>query len=153
MSRTRFFLVPLFGLILIGLLILGGFAIYRIGWSEGYRSGLLTDGGVEGALVPYAPYGSGFLGLLLVIGVIFLLFAVLGKFFRLLAWRTAGGPWMMARRPPGTPGGSKGEAWAKHWHRHGGHGPPWCWDWEESPEENDQEAEPEAGTGDVTAQV
>jgi hypothetical protein len=142
-------------LILIGLLILGGFAIYRIGWSEGYRVGLLTDGGVEGMLVPYAPYGSGFLGLLLVIGVFFLMFAVIGKFFRLLAWRSAGGPWMMAHRPPGTPGGPKGEAWAKHWqrHRHGGHGPAWCWDWEETSEEKDQEAEPEAGTGDLTAQV
>jgi hypothetical protein len=142
MSKTRFFVVPLATLIIIGLLILGGVAVHRIGWSQGYTMGQLAAGGEEGVTVPYVPFGLGYPGgLLLTIGLFFLLLIVIGKFFRFFwAWKMFGGPWMMAEGP-------KGERWARHWHRPP-HPPmpPWCWDWEK-PSEAETEAEPDAEAG------
>ena len=47
MSRARFPFVLLAALIIMGLVIVGGFATYRIGWSEGYRIGQLATGVAE----------------------------------------------------------------------------------------------------------
>ena len=79
MYRTRFLVIPLVLLIFICLLFAGGLAIHRIGWSEGYRVGLLASDGVPAAAVPSASYGTGFFGLLLVVGIFFLLLAVIMK--------------------------------------------------------------------------
>ena len=146
MSRTRFLVVPLVGLIIVGLLILGGFAIHRIGWAEGYRMGQLAPGADGGVVPPYAGYGFGFPGFLLTLAVIFLLILVIGRVFRFMMWGLPWGPRMMhALGPEGRrwkmPGRSKGEFRAKHWHRHHGHMPPWCWDWEEGSEEAEPDAE------------
>ena len=151
MSKTRFLVGPLVALIFIGLLIVGGFAVHRLGWSDGYRMGQLAAGGEGGAVTPYAPYGFGASGLLLSIGVIFLLLIVIGKFFRFWAWKMAGGAWM-------APSGPKGKYWAKHWHRahrRAAHGPvpPWCWEWEEPSEEEAAKAEPDAEAGDAEEKI
>ena len=151
MSKTRFLVVPLAALIIIGLLIVGGFAIHRIGWSEGYRMGQLAAGGEGGATVPYGPYGFGYPGLFLTVGLLLLLLVVIGKFFRFWAWKMVAGPWMMAGGPWKVAGGPKGEHWTRHWHRPHGPMPPWCWGWEEPSEKRAEKAEPDAETGAAEA--
>jgi hypothetical protein len=146
MSRARFPLVLLAALIIMGLVILGGFAIYRIGWSEGYRMGQLATGAGEGIVVAYAPYGPGLGGVLLTVGVVFLLLLVIGRFFRFLAWRAMWQRWKVT-------GGPKSEYWTKHWHRRHGPEPPWCWDWEEPAEEKAEKPEPDADTGNAVAHI
>ena len=135
MLKKRFWVVPLAALIIVGLLILGGFAIQRISWSQGYRMGQLAAGGEGVAVVPHAPYGLGYHpGLFFTVGLLFLLLIVMGKFFRFWAWKTAGGPWMMSG------------AMARHWHRPRGPMPPWCWGWERPSEEKAEQAGPGAGS-------
>ena len=149
MSQTRFPFAPLAILIIIGLLMLGGFAIYRISWLEGYKTGQLVTAGIAGGTVmPYAPYRPGCGGVLLTLGVAFLLILVAGKFFRFWAWKSAWGPGMKS-------GGPESERWVRRWHRHGPHGPmpPWCWDWEEPSEEKTEEPQPDADAGDPGAKA
>jgi len=146
MSQTRFPLFPLAILIIIGLLIMGGFSIHRISWMDGYKTGQLVARGADGAVMPYPPYQSGCGGPLLTLGVIFLLFLVVGKFFRFWAWKMARGPWMMAH-------GLKGERWARHWHRPHGPMPPWCWGWEEPSKEETEEAQAEPDVETDAAEV
>jgi len=148
MSKTRFLVVSLAALIIIGLLILGGLAIHRIGWSQGYKVGQLAAGVEEGATVPYGAYGFRYSGLFLTVGLVLLLLIVVGRFFRFWAWKMAWGPWMMA-------GGPRGERWARpharHWHRPHGPMPPWYWGWEEPSEEKAERAEPDIETGTAEA--
>ena len=144
MLKKRFWVVPLTALIVVGLLILSGFAIHRIGWLQGYRIGQSAIGGEGGAVVPYAPYGFGRPGLLFTIGVLFLLLIVVGKFFRFWAWKMAGSPWTMASGPKRAP-------WTWHWHHPHAPMPPWCWGWEKPPEEKAEQAEPGAETGAAEA--
>ena len=148
MSKAKFLVVSLAALIIIGLVILGGLAIHRTGWSQGYEVGQLAAGSEEGAAVPYGPYGFRYSGLFLTIGLLLLLLIVVGKFFRFWAWKMAWGPSRMAWGPWMMAHGPKGERWARHWHRPHRPMPPWCWDWEEPSEEK---AEPDAGTGTAEA--
>jgi len=138
MSHKRFLPVALTALIVIGLLIMGGSAIYRNGWSQGYMTGRLAAGGDDGAALPYAPYGlpgryHGFspflccLGPVFTVGLLFLLLIAVGKFFRFWAWKKADGP----------EGRNWAKHWSEHWHRHHGPMPPWCWE-KPSPEEADE---------------
>jgi hypothetical protein len=144
MSKARFLVIPLTALIIIGLLIAGGLAIHRIGWAEGYRVGQLAADVGDGGVTPYALYGFGspFITILLVL----LFVIVIGKFFRLLAWRMVWGPHMMPVGPWKMGGGPRGAHWARHWHAHHGRMPSWCRDWEESSEEKTEKAEPDTGT-------
>ena len=149
MSQTRFPFALLAILIIIGLLMLGGFAIYRISWLEGYKTGQLVAAGIaDGTVMPYAPYRPGCGGVLLTLGVAFVLIVVAGKFFRFWTWKAGWGPGM-------TSGGPKSERWVRHWHRHGPHGPvpPWCWDWEEPSEEKADESKPDMDAGDPNAKA
>jgi hypothetical protein len=145
MSKNWFWVKALAALIIIGLLILGGLAIHRVGWSQGYKLGQLAAGGEKSATVPYAAYGFRYSGLFLTIGLLLLLLIVVGKIFRFWAWKTIGGPWMMAHGPQGE---YWAKHWARHWHRPHGPMPPWCWDWEEPDEEK---AKPDAETGAAEA--
>lgn len=146
MSQKRIPTVALVGLaalIVIGLLIMGGSAIYRSGQSQGYMMGRLSAGGGDGAVAPYAPYGLGypsrhfsFAPFLCSAGLFVLLLVGAARFFRFRAWKAAGGP--------------KDERWAAHWaewHRRRGPRPPWCW-WEEPTEEKAEQA-PDAETADA----
>jgi hypothetical protein len=143
MSKTRFWVVPLAALIIFGLMILGGFAIHQISWSQGYRMGQLAAGSESGAVVPYVPYGFGRSGLFITIGLILLLLIVMGKFFRFWAWKTVGGPWVMTHGPWMMAGRAKDADWARHWHRFHGPVPPW-WGWEKPSEEKPEQAGPDA---------
>jgi hypothetical protein len=144
MYRTRFFLAPLVGLIILGLLIMGGFALQRAAWSQGYIMGQLAAGG-EAPGLAYMPYAPNFFGPFMAIGLLVLLVLAGGFIFRLLTWHGAARAWMKS-------GGPKAEEWARRWHKpHAGHHPftrPWCWDWEETPE---TAGEAEATPEDVTA--
>jgi hypothetical protein len=144
MHRTRSFLAPLVGLIILGLLVMGGFAIQRAAWWQGYMMGQLAAGGETPGLA-YMPYGPNLFGPFLAIGLLVLLVLVGGFIFRLLAWQGAARAWMKS-------GGSKAEEWAGHWHKaHRAHhpfAPPWCWDAEQAPEEA---GEAQAAPEDVTA--
>ena len=159
MSQKRITMVglaALAALIVFGCLVIGGFAVYRSGQSQGYMMGRLSASGDDGAIAPYAPYGFGypsrhssFAPFLCSAGLFVLLLVAAGKFFRFRAWKAAGGP--------------EGERWARHWpfgkapsrhgaqdwHRRHGPMPPWCWGWEKPPEEKAEEAEPDAETGDA----
>ena len=147
MSKNWLWVKALAALIIIGLLILGGLAIHRVGWSQGYKVGQLAAGSDVGATASYGSYGFRYSGLFVTIGLLLLLLIVVGKFFRFWAWKMAWGPWMMAGGPWMMAHGPKGKRWtrhwAKHWHRPHGPMPPWCWDWEEPDEEK---AEPDAET-------
>jgi hypothetical protein len=149
MSQTRFPWIPLAILILIGLLMLGGFAIYRISWLEGYQMGQLAAAGItDGRVMPYAAYRPGCGGVLLTLGAIFLLLLIVGKLFRFWTWKTAWGP-------GGGAGGSERERWVRHWHAHRPHGPipPWCWGWEEPAEEKAEKPETDADAGNAEAKA
>ena len=114
----------LMGLILVGLIVGGGFAVYRMGWSRGYLArgaGGKTEVAPVGPMVPMhfghrgLPFGPG--RFLLSAGLVLLFFVAIGKVLRAVAWRGAlmHGPW--AGRPPGG------------WHGHRFHGPMppgWC---------------------------
>lgn len=150
-SWVWFLVKALVALILVGLLVAGGFAIHYVSWSQGYAMGQRAAEGEEVAEPPpYLYHGfrpSRHLGLvrpLMCAGGFLLLLCIFGGLFRALAWRKmwACGPWAMHHR---------GAHWrraahrAKHW-RHHGPMPPWCWDWDEADgEETEQgDAAPDA---------
>ena len=136
MFRGRFFVSTLFSILLIGLLVAGGYALIRLGWSQGYAMGLQAAQGEalpSAPFVPYPRYGLGFgflpflcgFGLLLFFGLFLMRFFWFGRACR--AWHKAGWP--------------QGEDWPKPW----GHGrmPPWYQPSKEMPEGQPEEAESE----------
>jgi hypothetical protein len=146
-------------LILIGLIVAGGFAIHYISWSRGYAAGQLTSAGENGATPPYFPDDPGYLmwharsvhrpfgviGALFGIGLCILFFAIVFKLIRFVIWgsvfrRAMAGPW--ARSWYGPHGR---RAYRRHarWHRAHGPMPPWCWDWDEEAEEGDEKPDAE----------
>ena len=148
MFRKRFLWTPVIVLIVIGLLVVGGFAAHRIGWSRGYMMGQMADVGDSETPVVPRPYGFvrpgryfGFspfvfgLGILFMLGLIPLLLVTIRRIFWLRAWKMAGMPMM-------------GECWARHWHRPYGPVPHWWWDRQKSPGGKAEDAEPDEGTGD-----
>ena len=144
MSRSRSWVVSLAMLVALGLLIVGGLATYRISWSEGFKMGQLTAGAADGALPPSS---FGYPGLLLTLGVIFLLLIVVGRFFRFWAW----GPWMMTGGAWRSGHGPQAHGWARHAHGHHGHVPPWCQGWEEPSGAEGAQVEPQAESGAARA--
>jgi hypothetical protein len=142
MSRSSFVLVPLLLVVVAGLLITGGWAIHRIGWTEGYAVGRGVAAG-EVSSVPYAPTGLSYVGLFLTAGLAFLvLMAFMSKLIGLWAFKTVAGPWIMAHGPVDGPVGPDGERWARYWHRPHRHMPPWWWGWEQAAEEKSGETGP-----------
>ena len=154
MSSTRLVLVPVILVILIGLLIGGGWAVHRIGWTEGYAAGAGAAAG-EVTTVPYAPGGLSRVALFLTAGLAFLVFvAFVGKLLRLLVFGTIMGPWMKAGGPwRHAPVGPHGEHWAKHGHHFHGHAPPWCSGWEHPSDEECEahQGKPSSATTDSEA--
>ena len=153
MSKRWFLWRALAALSFVGLLIVGGLAIYYLGWSQGYGTGPLATPGEAEAPLPYWPHGPGYIGrpfafamctgLIFKLGMLLLLFCIIGKVFRFFAWGMVGGPWLR--------GGPWGRQWARRWHRHHHHPsppyphgpmPPWCWDWEQPSDEETGDAEP-----------
>jgi hypothetical protein len=132
MSKSSLFLVPLVLMVVVALLIAGGWAIHRVGWTEGYSVGMERSVG-EASSVPYTPTGLSYLALFLTAGLSFLmLMGLISKLIGLWAVKSLAGPWMMAHRAPVGGGARNGERWAEHWYGRHRHVPPWCWGWEES---------------------
>jgi hypothetical protein len=109
--------------VLLGLLAAGGFAVHRLGWSQGYAAAELADRGEEVPTPPLAPPGwrpvgfarGGLLLTSLLLGFLFLVFV--GKLVRLIMWGAMAGP-AMAWHGTGGP-------WHHHWHCRHGPVPPW----------------------------
>jgi hypothetical protein len=145
MSTKWFWVRVIVALILIGLVVVGGYAAYRTGWSQGYTAGQLMAEGERGTTMPpgfgypmhpfvFAPYSGA--GLLLTVVLALLFFAVIGKLIRFVIW---GPVWRHAMTGP----------WARHsarWHRMHGPVPPGWWGFEEPPEEWTKTAKPNADT-------
>jgi hypothetical protein len=124
------------GLILIGLIVGGGFAVYRMGWSHGYIASEGAEGAIEPALPhrgPMGPWRHGPMGyhfgagrFLLGAGLVFLGFLFVGKLMRILFWGTWAhrhwGPWNHGhwgpmpyrRRHPRRRGRHPRARWADH---------------------------------------
>lgn len=152
MSKARFVAIPLTILVIMALLAVGGWAVHRIGWTQGYASGQLATAGEATPTVPYAPYDLGHLGLFLVVGLVLLLVVgMIGKLLRFWAWGTVAAPWMMAHGTWRMASKRNAERWARHWHRPHGPVPPWYWDWEEPSGEEAQTPESGAETGAAQA--
>jgi hypothetical protein len=161
MFRFGFLFRFLLALLLIGVLVGGGMALYRSGWAQGYQTGAVTAAGqsqgaqvapsapaVPGPYYAYPPfaygYGYGFhpffpFGPLLGIGFFLLFFFVIGGLFRFGMHRhwAAGGQ--------GGPGG-----WGF------GHGPHSPQDWEQMRKEWEEfhkaRAAKAQGSGEVPPQ-
>jgi hypothetical protein len=135
MYRTPFVFAPLALLIVAGLLIGGGLVIHHIGWTEGYRVAQLADGAT--AAPPPTAYGPGGWGLLVTLGMGFLLLLIVGKFLHFWSWTSAWRQW----QAPNGPARAAGEwpaghaAWHGHWHHPHPPVPPWCAGWHHPPAE------------------
>jgi hypothetical protein len=139
MFGFRIFGRIILALILVGLLVGGGVAMYRTGWAQGYQAGALTVGAGSGEQLSPAPiypaypfypgwghYGP-FFGFspftpLLWLGFFVLIFFLIGGLFRPWGWRRWGGG---------------------HMHGGWGHGPmpPWAKEWEEQRKRWEEEKE------------
>lgn len=146
MFRRRFLWVPVVGLILIGLLVAGGFAVHQLAWSRGYAMGQAA--GVEegealvrpspfawghpGRYYGYSPLGSG-LGIVVMLFLAILAFGFFCKICGFVMWMLMG-PRVRRYRT----------AWRRprRWHPHHGFPPHWHWDWEEADDDAAQDAEP-----------
>lgn len=118
MYRRGFFIRFVLALVLIVVILVGGYFAYRTGWSQGYQAAALqagSEGQETGALMPlfrgfyYAPYVPGFgfpfFGLCFGIGFIFLVLFLIRGIFRPWGWRHWGrqphhGPWKYGPMPP-----------------------------------------------------
>ena len=142
MYRKWFILGPLVALVVIGTLVMGGMAVYRVGWTQGSLSSPVEEGGEGSVLVPSMPFGLrhsrrafGFsplwfgLGLVFRFGMFLLVCGVIARLFFSRRWRMAGMP--------------RGRRWAGHWHPPFGPGAPWHWPPEEESEKAEPTAEPE----------
>ena len=133
-------------LLVIAVLVAGGVAIFRAGYTHGYMANSSSIEGQSEMVFPpsFAPPGllfrprAGFMPFFPILGLIFggglllmLLFGI-GGLFRFRAWHMAGGPnnrmWGEGRRDPRR----AMQYWAA--------GCPWGWDWK-PPE--DKQASPE----------
>ena len=142
MSRERIVLIALAVLAVGALLFAGAAAGQRSAWMEGYMMGRLSAvGGAEAAgagaaaaMLPYAPYGVGFVhhgpgfgGVLLVLGAV-----AFGLFLCRFAHRARWARWQAWMAMQGAPGGAPGAAgsqtgpqgWPQADWRHGPP-PPW----------------------------
>ncbi len=149
MSRGWIVARVVLALLIAALLVGGGYALYRNAWAHGYAAGLAAEAGGEataplwyGHPYPVRPYGFG-LGLFFAIGLGVLFFVFIGKMMSIAFWgrAMAGGP-----HPPDP-------HWARHWAKnkrwYHPHGPVPPWAWKCPPEEDAEEAEPDAETGDA----
>ena len=136
-------------LLLVGLLIAGGVATYRAGWSQGYGVGQVAVEGEEGVTLPYPTHDFGRIGrplafmpflfgagllFRIALGQVFL--AVVSRLIRFIVWGAAFHPMMCG---PGPMRGSRAARWHRRHHVHGPM-PPWCWDWDE-PSESEVDAD------------
>lgn len=132
MRRSGFFIRFILALVLLAVLAIGGMALFRGGWSQGYQAGVIAANSADGEALPVPPYYGGlvrypytpgfgfpFLACFLGIGFFLLVFFLFGAIFR---------PWGRA--------GHHHKGW-----RYGHKRPPWAWGWEGYHEEPTAEDE------------
>ncbi|MCX6031577.1 MAG: hypothetical protein NT169_20035 [Chloroflexi bacterium] len=156
MFHRRFLGGALAVVLVIALLVGGAAAIQRSAWSQGYMMGRLS-GAEGGATTPLAPYGypgmafgpqhfGGELGVIVTLGLLFLAFLAVGRFFSFRAWAMHGGPGGMSGGPWRHTDGAPGNPHARHWqHR------PWCQGWDRPSEAAPAQPEPNAGADSAAA--
>jgi len=161
MSKRRWLGRTLIVLVVVGLLIAGGFGLYRLAWWQGYNmsqgmggheesdqeSGMPCGRDHHSHGMGYSRFGGGPFshgmhrghtgsgGGLLGAGLLILATLFVARAFRFHSWRAVGGP----RSARGW------RRWARHMHMHGhGHGDhcPFC-EGHEQAEGEDEPAEPE----------
>ena len=153
MSKRGFLWRTLAMLVLVGLVIAGGFAVHYLAWSRGYAAGQLAEGGEEVEMPPYLPHGFGYYGrpasfmfgagmlFKCLLGLIF--FAVVCKLIRFVVWGAAFGPAMCGPWPKHLHRGHwrRARRWRRrHW-MHGPPLPPWFWDWDEDEEDAEEDTD------------
>jgi len=127
--RNRVFRLSVAGVPLAGLLIPGGLAVHRLGWSQGYTAAEIAPNGGEVPSPPLAPpgwrpvlvEGPGSVLLYLALGLLF--FALAGRLLRLIVWGAVAGPVMQWH-----PGACQVRYPRHRWHRNGPaqYGPWWA---------------------------
>ena len=148
MSKNWFWIRALATLFLIGLLAVGGYAVFRTAWSSGYSAGQMATGGEEGAtapsgpayplwpygLAPYRPFGGG-LVVTIILGLVF--FGVISKLIRFVIW---GSVWRHGMAGPWFAHGGHWRHAARRYRKYGPPPPmpPWYWGWDEVDEENEE---------------
>jgi hypothetical protein len=141
-SRTWFVWRAVAAVVLVALLVAGGFAVHRLGWSQGYAAAELAGQGEEASRLFLPPQGwhpvgfvRGGLFISLLLGLLF--FALIGKLLRIILWGAMAGPAMCRA--------AVGGSWRHP--RHGMHGPvpPWYGPCHEQPDERSQESGDKAG--------
>ena len=143
-------------LLLIGLLVAGGFGLYYAGVFRGYAVSELVAEGEEiakPAFLPenlppfgyhhYRPFGV--IGMLFKIVLFFVFIGIIAKLIRFAIWGSVfhhawHGPWA---KPWHGHHGWRGYRRHARFHRHGPPMPPWCWDWDEDEEAEESGNEPE----------
>ena len=128
--------------IVIGLLAAGGFAIYRLGWSQGYTAAELAAQGQEGPASPLAPRGwrpVGWAseGLLISLVLPLILFAFVGKLTRVILWIA------VVRLPGWRTAHGRFGSYPLHW-THGPE-PSWYGPWQEQPSDKSQQTDDRVG--------
>ena len=135
-------------LVLLCLLGAAGAALFHVSWSQGYTAGTVAAGAAASPPMPHnlVPPGWAFgprpvllgIGMFFTVGMLFLVFVMVGKLFHSHTWRTADGP--------------ASEQWREHWDRHwsSAHGPPPPW-WGRPAEEKTEKVEPDAEAGQTEA--
>ena len=141
MYKSRFLIGFLVFVIVAILLAIGGFALYQLGYSQGYSTGLAMSSVEEGAALlphqsiqhfgyyPYLGYGGFSRPLLLCFagGAFLLVLFTILKSIRFLTWRS-----MMGAEP---------DKWHRYW-RHHRHGPPgWYGDDDPKPQGSEPKAD------------
>ena len=127
--RNRVLWMATAGVLLTSLLALGGLAVHRLGWSQGYAAAEIAAAGGEALPPPLAPQGwrpmavgrGGSLLLYLALGLLF--FALASRLLRLIVWGAVAGPrmqWHAGAGPSRVP-------WHQ-WHANGpaGYSPRWA---------------------------
>ena len=140
MFRSKTIFRALMALLLVMALIAGGFALYRVGFTQGYSSGVISEGdgsalalpeGFRPGLMPHYGFGYGhpmgfffigrLIGLFFFFGLLFMIFGGIKRMFWYRHWRAAG---------------RDSEAWKKWYQQHpAAHKwgpPPWAGDEESS---------------------
>jgi hypothetical protein len=148
MSKKGFWWRALAMLVLVGLVVAGGFAVHYLAWSRGYAAGQVAEWGEEVVTSSYLPHGFGHYGrpvsFLFGAGTLFkcllglIFFAVACKLIRFIVWGAAFGPMMCGPWPKHFHRGHWRRAARRHW-MHGPPMPPWFCDWDEADEEDADE--------------
>jgi hypothetical protein len=131
MFRTKFIWWSLLSLILIVTLAVGGFALYRLSWSQGYLAGQQAPAlGVAPNVTPGLPYGFFPGGWIFSFFIFLFVIFIISRIVRTMFWLSAG---------PGMVGGWRRD-WRRFAHHHPYRGGPWCYGWEDEESQKESEA-------------